>query len=131
MLSSTAFAAGYYHGNCTFSSGTCVSRYITSNWIIKYSGESYGTTYCQTAATVSGKDYSYAQAISDKTDKIPMSSVTKIPSSEAYGYNIPLYVGADSCNTMHMRITNPYYHEGNHSNTINMTSSGQFWVLFG
>ena len=131
MLSFTATAlaagTGSFHGSRTFSSSTCKTRYITDNWITKYSSESYGSTYCQTLATVSGKNYSYAQALSDKADKIAMSDVTQIPSSGTSGYNIPLNSSANSYNTMHMRITNPYYHEGNHSNTTNMASSGQFW----
>lgn len=79
--------------------------------------------------TVSGKTYSFAQALSDKTDKVALSDVTQITSSGAYGYNVPLNSSADDYDTMHMRITNPYYHEGNHSNTINMSASGQFWAF--
>jgi len=129
-----AFADAVFHGTVYFSSTKCKQYYYTTNWISKNTGESWNGLCCSVSIDeFSSNPYSIsevgAQAFYAKTSGAAMSGYRTIPSNGLYGYQMTMYSGAGSHNSMFMRITNLYSLEENFgsNNTINMKSSGCFW----
>ena len=132
-----AFAEAQFHKTVNFVSTKCKQYYYTTDWISKYSGELWDGPYCSVSIDEFSSNPSNisdvrAQAFYAKTSSAAISAYRNIPSDGANGYPLTLSSGANSKNTMHMKITNLYSTENYYgtSNTINMKSSGCFWCYW-
>ena len=132
LTTAGTYATGYFHGVPEFSSGTCLRRYVTTNYISKLSTENWGNTYCCATATFETStpayNYLYVEAI-DGAGHV-FGGRSKIINSAQYGYPVSLYSTASNYNEMHLRVSNPYYIANGTSNSINMRSNGLFWSQF-